>query len=272
MGKILMASPLFIVREECARDLKGVLTKIQAIGFDGVEFLGLFGHKAREIRLWMDELGIKALGDHVSFEEFCAHTQRTLEDHAQMGCNYITLSAIPNQGLPGGALFSDTCEAVIRLSEAAKGYGITLLYHNHGFELANHVDDVEQLEVILESIPPEQLMFEPDLGWIALGGGNPGHYLTKYRERCPVIHIKDFYIYPDGEPGSLLQKDAAGKARYEFRPVGYGAINLPTLLPLCLACHPKWLVMDHDLAYARDSFQDLAWSLQYTRTLLSIIG
>ncbi len=28
-------------------------------------------------------------------------------------------------------------------------------------------------------------------------------------------------------------------------------------MPLCLACKPKWFVVDHDLAYERDSYEDL---------------
>jgi len=35
---------------------------------------------------------------------------------------------------------------------------------------------------------------------------------------------------------------------------------------------PKWLVIDRDLAYEWDSYQDLAWSLALTRNMLEIIG
>ena len=58
--------------------------------------------------------------------------------------------------------------------------------------------------------------------------------------------------------------------------VAYGQIlpksilDLPRLMPLCLDCQPQWLVMDHDLAYERDSFEDLRLSLEYTRSLLAM--
>ncbi len=38
MEKIRMASPLYILREACARDLFGVLERLADLGFDGVEF------------------------------------------------------------------------------------------------------------------------------------------------------------------------------------------------------------------------------------------
>ena len=44
MKNIRMASPLYILREECARDLDAVLCRLSELGFDGIEFLGFFGH------------------------------------------------------------------------------------------------------------------------------------------------------------------------------------------------------------------------------------
>ena len=41
-------------------------------------------------------------------------------------------------------------------------------------------------------------------------------------------------------------------------------------MPLCLACRPDWLVMDHDMAYDRDPYGDLKLSLDYTRELLRV--
>jgi len=51
-----LAAPLFILRQECAEDLMGVLERLAALGFDGVEFLGLFGHEPEAIRKKLDEL------------------------------------------------------------------------------------------------------------------------------------------------------------------------------------------------------------------------
>lgn len=36
MKNIKMASPLYILREECARDLAGVLKKLADVGFDAL--------------------------------------------------------------------------------------------------------------------------------------------------------------------------------------------------------------------------------------------
>ena len=65
-------------------------------------------------------------------------------------------------------------------------------------------------------------------------------------------------------------RGGADRGHFEFRPTGYGVLNLPKLMPLCLDCEPAWFVMDHDLAYERDPYEDLKLSLDYTRALLKM--
>lgn len=72
MQNIRMASPLYIVREDCAKDLAAVLKKLAAIGFDGVEFLGFFGHSAEEVKKMLQDNRLTALGNHVPFKELTA--------------------------------------------------------------------------------------------------------------------------------------------------------------------------------------------------------
>ena len=56
MKNIKIASPLYILRNECAADLFGVLRKLADLGFDGVEFLGFFGHSAEEVKAIMSPM------------------------------------------------------------------------------------------------------------------------------------------------------------------------------------------------------------------------
>ena len=130
-----------------------------------------------------------------------------------------------------------------------------LLYHNHAEELKTKIDGKTILENIFDDTRPDLLYCEPDLGWISIGGGNPAYYLEKYKERCPVIHFKD-YINTDG--GFL------------FRPTGYGVLNNVKLYALSLSCNPEWYIMDHDCAYKRDNYFDLAISLEYFKNLMTV--
>ena len=84
MQNIRMAFPLYIVREDCARDLAAVLKKLAAIGFDGVEFLGFFGHSAKEVKKMLQDNRLTALGNHVPFKELTADPEGILDFHKEI--------------------------------------------------------------------------------------------------------------------------------------------------------------------------------------------
>ena len=131
------------------------------------------------------------------------------------------------------------------------------------------------LDIILDSCEKDGLCLEPDLGWMITAKADPSAYLHKYINRCPVIHLKDVYaedFSKTGDGGGLTeQKALPEKGYFEFRPTGYGLLNLPKLMPLCLKCNPEWFVVDHDAAYNRDIYADLKLSLDYTRNLLMMM-
>lgn len=274
MKTIKLAAPLFILRHECEQDLPGVLRKIRALGYDGVEFLGLFGCAPEDIRAVLDEIGLAALGDHVNIDEFYRDIPGVLAARKAIGCRYISVGGMGEDAMPGGADFPATREKYAAIAQAARAQGITLLYHNHANELEHKAGDIDQLDAILQGIPAEDLQFEPDLGWIAIGGGDPAYYLEKYRDRSPVLHLKDYYASDVSLLGNVqeFQPERGGEERghFEFRPTGYGVMNYPALMDKCLACNPGWIVADHDLAYGRDNYQDLKISLDYLRNLLLI--
>ena len=87
MAKI--GSPLFILREECSKDLPAVLEKLAQIGYEGIEFLGFFGHKPADIKSKLDSCGLEAVGNHVAFDEFAQHTDKVIDEHKELGCGYI---------------------------------------------------------------------------------------------------------------------------------------------------------------------------------------
>jgi sugar phosphate isomerase/epimerase len=271
MNQVKYASPLYIVREECEKDLFAVLEKLKDMGFDGIEFLGFFGKTPAELKQKLDELNLIALGNHVDYYEFLKDVNGTIKTHKEIGCKYITITGLPKTMEIDEAILSDYIKNVTEIGTACKNHGITLLYHNHDHEFGILVNGKNLLENILDKIPMENLSFEPDLGWIAIGGGEVTYYLDKYKDRCPVIHLKDYYALDTKEVGNVHELGAnKGDDRhsyFEFRPVGYGIVNFPSLKSELIACNPEWMVADHDLAYSRDSYFDLKISLEYMKNL-----
>ena len=88
MAKI--GSPLHVLWKECKRDLMEVVERLAEIGYDGIEFQSMFGNKPADIRRRLDSCGIKAVGDHVAFEELTKHLDKVIDEHKELGCEYIT--------------------------------------------------------------------------------------------------------------------------------------------------------------------------------------
>ena len=61
MSKLPIGLQLYSVRDDCARDLAGVLQAVGAMGYAGVEFAGYYGRTASELRL-------KCCGTHSGLE------------------------------------------------------------------------------------------------------------------------------------------------------------------------------------------------------------
>ncbi len=195
----------------------------------------------------LEDIGLTALGNHVPVSDVLADPEAVIAAHRAVGVRRITLS-LPKEraGEPTDALAAEFAEAARRLAAA----GITPMYHNHDFDMQG---DAPLAARLLDAVPA--LRFEPDIGWMCVAGKDPAAYLMRYRSRIPVVHLKDVFVDESG---------------FSFRPTGYGTVNTPALLPAIHACEPEWLMVDHDLAYDRDSYDDLALSLSYVKALLRV--
>jgi sugar phosphate isomerase/epimerase len=256
MKKTLYASPLFILRHECEKNLFRVLDRLQELGFDGVEMLGFFGQTPEAIARHLRGAGWRAMGNHVQCADFEADFERVMGDHLTIGANYISIQ-LDRPRLPGGELYLNTIDKLETWSHALAAQGITLLFHNHAGEFYITDDNQTALKQLLSDAP--SLKLEPDLGWMGIAGEDPAEYLRLYAGCSPVLHFKDYYKAP-GTPAN----------EYAFRPTGYGVVQYPALMDLALACKPEWIVTDHDDAYGNDIYHELSLSLSYVRELTAL--
>ncbi len=270
MQKIRIASPLYLLRDKCRENLYGVLSSIASLGFDGVELLGFFGKPPEEIAQHLRNIHLAALGDFVELSELVSDIDGVIASHKTLGCKYISLGKLPREALPDGDKYSGTVSALREAASALSENGIQLLFHNHDGEFFKTSSGKTALEQVLSDVP--QLKLEPDIGWMQIAGAEPAHYLTEYKERCPVLHFKDYYADDGADIGSVSDMDGMRggleQAHFSFRPVGYGVVNYPVLITPAMACNPEWIVCDHDNSYENNPYDDLALSLSYTRSLV----
>ncbi len=87
-----IALQLYSVRGEMEKDFKGTLERVKALGYDGVEFAGLFGHDAETVKGWCQEIGLIPISAHVSFQEMLDDMPgmgKTPMECAEMSIRYL---------------------------------------------------------------------------------------------------------------------------------------------------------------------------------------
>jgi len=244
-----IALQLYSVRDILAEDFVGTLKAVKEMGYDGVEFAGLYGHAPEEIKALLAEIGLVAVSAHVPYAELTADTENTLKAYKEIGCKYVAVPYMTEEYRPGFPKFREAIENIRAIAEVAKSLGITLLYHNHDFEFAK-VDGEYGLDIMYSEIPADLLQTELDTCWVNVAGEDPASYVLKYSGRAPVVHLKDFVGERSNNMYKLIglkeEKKAEDENKFEFRPVGYGKQDFPKIIDAAVEAGAEWLVVEQD--------------------------
>ena len=173
-----VALQLYSIRDEMAKDMREALIKVMSMGYDGVEFAGLYGHSASEIKALCAELGLNPISAHVPIDDMVKDPEGVVSTYAEIGCKYIVVPYVIEERRPGGSKFDQTIEDMKMIGEIAKKHGMTLLYHNHDFEFVK-IDGKYGLDLIYERVPASLLETEIDTCWANVGGENPSKYVLQ---------------------------------------------------------------------------------------------
>ena len=265
-----IAVQVYSVRDDAAADLAGTLGKIKEMGYDGVEFAGLYGHDPAEVKALCKNLGLVPLSAHVPYLDMMADPAGVLGKYASLGLSYIAVPYLSEEYRPGTDKFPEVVKNIEMLGREAKKLGLTLLYHNHDFEFIK-LNGKYALDVLYDTVPADVLQTELDVCWVKVGGAEPTDYIKKYAGRCPVVHLKDFFGEKSENMYELIgieQKRPARPAGFEFRPVGYGLQDFPPIIEAARASGAKWVVVEQDKAsMGLTPLQSIEKSIQYLKKI-----
>ena len=271
-----VALQLYSVRNEMEKDFAGTVKKVAAMGYQGVEFAGLFGLSAAQVRKICTEAGVQPVSAHVPLDEMLADPAGTVAKYKEIGCSYIAVPYLPEERRPGFADFEKTLGEIAALGEECKKQGLVLLYHNHDFEFVK-LGDMYGLDVMYSTIPADLLATEIDTCWVNVGGENPAAYVLKYTDRAPVVHLKDFVMQGKEKPKKLYAligiddgEEQAAEEAFSFKPVGSGVQDMPAILEAAEKAGAKWVVVEQDqpdkgheelqcAQISRDFLKQLGW-------------
>lgn len=239
---------VYSVRGEAKADLKGTLAQIKEMGYDGVEFAGLYGYSPEEVRDMCAELSLVPISAHVPYLELIADPEGTLAIYKKIGCKFVAVPYLTEEYRPGTEKFPEVVEGIKKIGTVAKEMGIQLLYHNHDFEFVK-LHGKYALDMLYEQTTPEILQTELDVCWVNVGGEDPASYIKKYSGRSPVVHLKDFYGEKSDDMYELIGIDKKASKRpsnFELRPVGSGVQDFPAIIKAAEEAGAEWLIVEQD--------------------------
>ena len=269
-----VALQLYSVRNEMEKDFAATVQKVAAMGYQGVEFAGLFGKTAEEVKKICSEAGIAAVSAHVPLDELLADPAGTIATYKEIGCHFIAVPYLPEDRRPGFADFEKTLEEMAMIGAECNKQGMQLLYHNHDFEFVK-LGEKYGLDVMYETVSADLLATELDTCWVNVGGEDPAEYVLKYSGRAPVVHLKDFVMQGKEKPQKLYaligiddDEEQASEEAFSFKPVGSGVQDMPAILDAAVKAGAQWVVVEQDQPDAgHTELQCAQLSRDYLKTL-----
>ena len=213
----------YTYRKFFEKDVPATLDMVKAAGFTDIEFSGLFGKTAPELRALIDVRGIKCSSFGVSYSDLVNKTDSVAQNAKALGAQYVRVAGMPHKG---ALTLEEMQKAIDDFNRAGKilkeKYDLTFVYHNHGFEFEPYKDGT-LYDYLIQKTDPKYVSFELDIFWAFFPGQDPAALLNKYGSRYKLIHLKDLRkgVKGDFSGGASQDNDVA---------LGTGQIDLPSVL------------------------------------------
>ncbi|RCX23101.1 sugar phosphate isomerase/epimerase [Fontibacillus phaseoli] len=238
---------LYTVRDAMERDFEGTLRKVAELRYQGVEFAGFFGRTPEQIKEILSETGLTALGAHTPYVRLRDALEEEISFNKAIGNRYLVLPYLEEAHRER---WDEVIEDMKVIGKHIAAEGMMLCYHNHEFELLQKLGEETVLDAIFSRVPAEYLQVELDSCWVNFAGLDPLEYISKYRNRLPLLHLKDMVTKNDGSPETV----ELGKGEVDVKAIADAAIGNGT----------EWLVVEQDFC-ANEPLDSIATSMDWIR-------
>jgi sugar phosphate isomerase/epimerase len=255
-----MGLQVYTVRDRLFQDFEGTLGAVADAGYREVELFGSLGDRTpQQVRAILDRVGLSAPSTHIGLAPG-PELERQLEGYRVIGHRYTAVSTggpaggrrpgappaggggAPGgapAGAPGGAArppraprppqanrpdeWHRQAEALNKVGEAGKPYGIRALVHNHTHEFAPlEGASGTGYDILLAETDPELVAMELDIGWARVAGQDPLALFRRTPGRFQLWHVKDM---ADLAAVNALPTQAERQRAAKIVPVGKGDID-----------------------------------------------
>lgn len=185
-----IAAQLFSIHKIFWKKPQWCLSGLKAAGFDGVEFAGMGGRSAKEIRKMLADCGLAAMGSHVNgFVDLKGdNLKKTLDFCAEAGIESVTT---PHALCKSHEEYVKFAGDMSHAAEAAVPYGIKVGIHTTYNHFKVKFDGMYAWDVIFSNASPLlQQQVDTSNTFHVIGDGLIA-LLEKYRGQHYSVHLKE---------------------------------------------------------------------------------
>jgi sugar phosphate isomerase/epimerase len=231
-------------RDSFEKNVGTTLDTIKSMGITNIEFAGLYGKSAEEMRKMIDERGMVCTSFGAGYNTLMEKTDEIAAIAKQLGASYIMVAWIPHDNKTGFTI-SDAKKAVNDFNKVGKAlmekYNITLCYHNHGYEF-RPFENGTLFDYIVKNTDPRYVSFEMDVLWVAHPGADPAALLKKYKQRFKLMHLKDLRrgVTGDFSGGTSVLNDVI---------IGTGQIDIKAVVEMAQKTAIEYFYIEDESPY-----------------------
>ena len=222
-----IAVQLYSLREEAKTDFAGVIARVGAAGFVGVELAGFNGLSPARFAELAADAGLVVSSAHIGSTAPDA-VKATLDDLAMIGCSTAVVAFLPPDSFATLDAVHRSADAINGAAAIAADRGVTLGYHNHWWEFETVLTGRTAWAHLFDRLDPS-VVAELDIYWATVGGADPIALMAEYGSRIALLHVKD---------------GPADDAKAAMVAVGSGAVDIGGILSA--AADVRWHIVELD--------------------------
>lgn len=240
---------------------EAILDSIVGLGFTEFEATAPRGIEPAEYKDMCETRGLKIVSTSGGYDQLRDNPQEVIDNAIALGSKYVMCAWIPHDG--DNFTLEDAknaCEVFDNAGKLMADNGITLCYHDHGYEFRpNPEGEGNLMDFIIQNTNPEYLSFEMDVLWTIHGGGAemPLALMDKYPNRWKLMHVKDL---KKGVKG-----DFSGHTPAENDvPIGTGQGDWPAILTRAYEVGIEHFFIEDE---SEQEFVNIPKSIEYLKSL-----
>ena len=249
---------LYTLRNDIAKDPKGTIQKVAALGYKDVETFGyrdgkFFGMSPSEFKSFLKSVDLKSPSGHYvpggffMAENWQEKWKPLVADAKTVGQKYVTIPYLEDTYRKSADQYKALAEKLNEAAKITKDAGLKLAYHNHDFEFKD-LGGQSGFDILLKETDPKLVDFELDLFWAVKAGHNPVDLFKASPGRYAMWHVKDM----------------DNSEKKTFTEVGNGTIDFKTIFANEKVSGMKYYFVEQDVCPG-PPVESISKSIDYIR-------